>query len=426
MMSATTPCAVQSPPPMTFPARAVASAIPCRSISLGREERVAIRGGDEFGSRLAGTVGIFPAERVVLDEPTPGLVVRIALVARDDEDGTRQADLPDRIEEDRGSEDVDRERLRGIFVAGEDDALGGEVEHNLGLAVADRALQPGSVADVGAVVRCECVGDARGDEVARRGRRIQRIAGHVRAQLVKPEGEPGSLEARVTGDHHGASAKPGQVALQVRGRGFHSTRTALVVESGHADIVRRRMSAAARHRAAPPILSCWHAGGDCKQRGRAPATVECRSCAARAGVLLLDLGPQPDPDMLLDPEGRRQAPTAPVRAWICASCGLVQLVGSRPAGPPGVHGHSAGPSEGRRDPWWAAFDARVPSDDRLVVDIDVADPGIGDGFIAAGFPVVGYAAAAAASMADVTGFAASGSILPRLRRSWSRADRRAW
>ena len=126
--------------------------------------------------------------------------------------------------------------------------------------------------------------------------------------------------------------------------------------------------------------------------------VECRSCGARAGVLLLDLGPQPDPDMLLDPGGPRRAPTAPVRAWICASCGLVQLVGSRPAGPAGVHGHSAGPSAGRRDPWWAAFDARVPADDRLVVDIDVADPSIGDGSIAAGFPVVGYAAAAAASM----------------------------
>ena len=125
--------------------------------------------------------------------------------------------------------------------------------------------------------------------------------------------------------------------------------------------------------------------------------VECRSCAARAGVLLLDLGSQPDPDMLLDPDGRRQAPTAPVRAWICASCGLVQLVGSRPDGPSGVHGHSAGPSEKRRDPWWAAFDARIPSDDRLVVDIDVADPGIGDGFIAAGFSVVGYAAPAAAA-----------------------------
>ena len=123
--------------------------------------------------------------------------------------------------------------------------------------------------------------------------------------------------------------------------------------------------------------------------------VECRSCGARAGVLLLDLGPQPDPDTLLDPEGQRQAPTAPVRAWICASCGLVQLVGPRPAGPPGIHGHSAGPSQGPRDPWWAALDARVPSDGRLVVDIDVADPSIGDGFIAAGFPVVGYSAAGA-------------------------------
>jgi hypothetical protein len=140
------------------------------------------------------------------------------------------------------------------------------------------------------------------------------------------------------------------------------------------------------------MLACTEAIASSVDEHQQP--VECRSCAARAGVLLLDLGPQPDPDMLLDPEGRQQAPTAPVRAWICASCGLVQLVGSRPAGLPGVHGHSAGPSEGGRDPWWAAFDARVPSDDRLVVDIDVADPSIGDGFIAAGFPVAGYAAAA--------------------------------
>ena len=154
--------------------------------------------------------------------------------------------------------------------------------------------------------------------------------------------------------------------------------------------------------------------------------VECRSCAARAGVLLLDLGPQPDPDMLLDPEGRRQAPTAPVRAWICASCGLVQLVGSRPAGPPGVHGHSAGPSEaagipgGRRStlaflPTTASSSTSTSPTQASAMD-----------FIAAGLPVVGYAAARRRPLADVTGFAAGGSILLQLRRSWSRADRRAW
>jgi hypothetical protein len=128
--------------------------------------------------------------------------------------------------------------------------------------------------------------------------------------------------------------------------------------------------------------------------------IECRSCASRDGVLLLDLGPQPDPDMLIEPGERGPAPTAPVQAWMCASCGLVQLVGPRPSGRPGVHGHSAVPSSGPRDSWWAAFDARIPAGNRLVLDIDVADPAIGDGFIAAGIPVIGFAPAAVSAGRD--------------------------
>ncbi len=118
--------------------------------------------------------------------------------------------------------------------------------------------------------------------------------------------------------------------------------------------------------------------------------VQCRSCASTLGEVLIDLEPQPDPDMLLDPNRPEEASTARVRAWICSRCALVQLVGPRPDGPAVRHGHQGDVTAAARDAWWARFDDLIPAADPLVVDVDVSDPGIGARFVAAGFPVMGF------------------------------------
>jgi SAM-dependent methyltransferase len=70
----------------------------------------------------------------------------------------------------------------------------------------------------------------------------------------------------------------------------------------------------------------------------------CRSCRASLQALVLDLGDQPVADLLLDAQQLNGPhPTAPLRLFVCARCGLVQLptfevaVGDLSA----VHGHGA-------------------------------------------------------------------------------------
>lgn len=89
---------------------------------------------------------------------------------------------------------------------------------------------------------------------------------------------------------------------------------------------------------------------------------------------MIDLGPQPDPDVLLDPAGHEDAPVASVRAWICSECGLVQLVGPRPAGPRMPHGHGATAlSSLLADPIIQDMFRLLPVDHRLVVEMDESD-----------------------------------------------------
>lgn len=94
----------------------------------------------------------------------------------------------------------------------------------------------------------------------------------------------------------------------------------------------------------------------------------CCSCGARALETLLDLGPQPDPDSLIDLDDPRPAPQAPVVLTICSSCALVQLPGPRPGGPRPAHGHAMTVSNG--DPWIGMIERILPPGPRLVVDVD--------------------------------------------------------
>lgn len=94
----------------------------------------------------------------------------------------------------------------------------------------------------------------------------------------------------------------------------------------------------------------------------------CCSCGARALETLLDVGPQPDPDSLIELGDPRPAKQAPVVLTICSSCGLVQLPGPRPDGPRPAHGHAMTMSNG--DPWVGMIERILPPGPRVVVDVD--------------------------------------------------------
>jgi C-methyltransferase C-terminal domain/Putative zinc binding domain len=57
----------------------------------------------------------------------------------------------------------------------------------------------------------------------------------------------------------------------------------------------------------------------------------CRACAAKSGDLVLDLGPQPVCDQFSVFDDRTRDAVAPLRMWLCSSCGLAQLVGAATA-----------------------------------------------------------------------------------------------
>jgi hypothetical protein len=57
-------------------------------------------------------------------------------------------------------------------------------------------------------------------------------------------------------------------------------------------------------------------------------TVACRFCGATAGDLVLDLGEQPSSELFPAVDDPGPDPLLPLRMWLCAGCGLAQLVGA--------------------------------------------------------------------------------------------------
>ena len=84
--SGTSRSAAQSPPPITLPARAVATPTPCRR-SSGRRYDARYDAVTSSAQPLLLLVGIVAAERVVLAVAPDPLAVLVALVAGDDDDG---------------------------------------------------------------------------------------------------------------------------------------------------------------------------------------------------------------------------------------------------------------------------------------------------------------------------------------------------
>src|ERR1700744_6441713 len=53
---------------------------------------------------------------------------------------------------------------------------------------------------------------------------------------------------------------------------------------------------------------------------------ECRACRDRGGEVVLDLGQQPACDYFPKYDDRKPDPVYPLQMWLCANCGLAQLV----------------------------------------------------------------------------------------------------
>src|ERR1700722_15329687 len=53
---------------------------------------------------------------------------------------------------------------------------------------------------------------------------------------------------------------------------------------------------------------------------------ECRACRHRGGDVVLDLGEQPASDYFPKYDDREPDPVYPLQMWLCASCGLAQLL----------------------------------------------------------------------------------------------------
>jgi len=56
--------------------------------------------------------------------------------------------------------------------------------------------------------------------------------------------------------------------------------------------------------------------------------VACRFCAGTTGDLVLDLGEQPSSELFPAADDPGPDPLLPLRMWLCAACGLAQLVGA--------------------------------------------------------------------------------------------------
>ncbi len=165
----------------------------------GVEEGIAPGTGDDLGAGLRGTVGIVSAERIALAIRPDPLLVLVALVGSDDDDGANGGGLAHGFEQVNGPEDVRLVSADGVGVGVADQRLRGKMEDDLRLrGLHDRGEDGGvaQVADDGVHAR----GDFGLAEKTRVCGRIERVAGKVRAEMLQPQRKPASLEAGVPGE----------------------------------------------------------------------------------------------------------------------------------------------------------------------------------------------------------------------------------
>ena len=179
----------------------------CHAWPLGRgEERAAVGEGHELGAGLAARVGVLAPERLVLAVAPLPAAVQVALVARHHHHRADRRHLPHAVEHVHRAHHVDRVGGARLLVRPADDWLRGEVQHHLGVCLADGRHDRLPIAHVAL---------DRADPLAHRRKLVQRRpraerpreAHYLRPHRPKPQRQPRALEAVVPGDEH-APARP--------------------------------------------------------------------------------------------------------------------------------------------------------------------------------------------------------------------------
>ncbi len=172
------------------------------------EVGLAVGGGDDLGAGLGGGIGVVTAERIGLAVAPDPLLVLVALVGGDGDDGADGGGAADGVEDAGGADDVGLVGADGVVVGEADERLGSEMEDDFGGEVVERGLQSDSVADVAANVS-NIAADAGDSEEVGVSAGVERVAADDGAFGGQPQGEPSALEAGVTGEED-FSALPGE------------------------------------------------------------------------------------------------------------------------------------------------------------------------------------------------------------------------
>jgi len=157
------------------------------------EKRLSKTVDDQFGRGLGSTVGVMTAQFVFLVVGAQPLPVAIDLVRRHGNDGPGRLGATKGVQEICRSLHICRERCQGVVIAGANQGLGGQMQHDFGVECRDPVCQRAGIADI-ADVRSRL---GIGTKCLKQGRvcvRFETDAFHDGAEIGQPKAEPASLE----------------------------------------------------------------------------------------------------------------------------------------------------------------------------------------------------------------------------------------
>jgi hypothetical protein len=138
------------------------------------------------------------AHRLVLAIGPVPLLIFVALIARDDDDGANAGSVPDSLEKVSCSEDVDCIGLHRALIGETYERLRCHVDNNLRLEIAQGGLERSQVTNVRANRLKLTVKIEEAIETGISGR-IERVAADIGSHRKQPESHPTALEAGVSG-----------------------------------------------------------------------------------------------------------------------------------------------------------------------------------------------------------------------------------
>ena len=211
MMSGIRRSSPQSPPPITLPARAVATATP---LSV-REERVAVGGGDELRAGLAVAVGIPAALRLVLAVAPFPLAVLVDLVGGHvDRRRARRRSAARRRARSRCPSRWTRRCPPGRRRSAAP-AAGPPCGSRPRAAARRTPRARASVSRMSPSMLVIASPMPASSYMRRAARRAGGVPDHFGAQALEPQAQPAALEAGVPGHEHSARAPERRVGYHV-------------------------------------------------------------------------------------------------------------------------------------------------------------------------------------------------------------------